>query len=808
MSDSDIIIRTRAIPVKPRSKNYPAGTVVAPVGGNSGGSTIISGGSGVDIIKTNDVRSLTDRNVFSSLRTLAEILSIIIPKGDTTIEISDKNVLSALRVAHELDGINKKLEEAIKSLKGLYLSKVNDDTAKGCLTLEGGAVADNIESQNFVSGALGEGFVLKRDSKTGRSYLEVDEAYIRMKAVFESLTIKELQHVGGEILLTLAGIECTKVETFTEEALCDANGNHLYDSLGRALYVPKPTGGVYRCYFKADDGSKAVQNQFVAGDMAQCKMFNIKEGVYEDVKNKYYWRLVVAVGPDYIDLGMGDCDEGSDAPQAGDKIIQLGNRTDPARQNAILMSAYGDTAPLKQMIAGINGYSLADKVILEEGFDQETHKGYTKNFGTSYVGDRDEKYYMRYTPDKGVEISGTIILKSHDNNVWLVNNKGLNIIGDESGRHIEISPSTCDLRVYNGENKVCTIVEGNDYSGIEEIYNQNTPTVTPLTPNKFQSHMCNIDSNVAPVAAIEAKQDEYFAIAEETFVTEGEVTIQYQYNYTYTLLFQGRATGSASIKIVALRQLPEDSFEQYVLLEENFTQDTTYDMHTNSIKLNLVLPVAGIYSIKVFLKSEIKILNSGTDRLVSRIRLNNLSLEIIPSGYISRIFANGLSLGNSNLNNFTVINKDYGVWGKYLHFTAENESAGIRVTNNRLLGMSKGVMSADKGMYGIIPRIIAVGIITGTSNNAYLSNVTTVDGTSLTAKWLSTGKYQIFFPEEWSSISNLDYYVMLTGMGYVKNGSTPIKGTLIERNYGSFKIELSDDETPNDGACLFEVKLF
>lgn len=416
MSDSDIIIRTRAIPVKPRSKNYPTGTVAASAGGYKGGNTVISSGSaGVDIIKTNDVRSSTDRNVFSSLRTLAEILSIIIPKGDTAIELSDKNVLSALRVAHELDGINKKLEEAINSLKGLYLSKVNDDTAKGCLTLEGGAVANNIESQNFVSGALGEGFVLKRDSKTGKSYFEVDEAYFRMRAIFENLTLKELQHIGGEMLWTLASIECTEVETITEEALCDANGNHLYDSKGRALYVLKPTGGVYRCYFKADDGSKAVQNQFVAGDMAQCKMFNIKEGVYEDVKNKYYWRLVLAVGPNYIDLAMGDCDEGSDVPQAGDKIIQLGNRTDPARQNAILMSAYGENAPLKQMLAGINDYSFADKVVLEEGFNQETHEPFTKNYGMSYTGARDRSSFIEYIPGTGLVVhcvvDGKVVLE-------------------------------------------------------------------------------------------------------------------------------------------------------------------------------------------------------------------------------------------------------------------------------------------------------------------------------------------------------------------------------------------------------------
>lgn len=319
------------------------------------GSAVGGGGTSVYVIGVNDKTLPSDRNVFSSKKSLET-----------------------------------------------FLRKDQNDRTKYLLELLGGIITDTIESQNFVSGALGTGYILKRNPKTGRSYIEVDEAYIRMKAVFESLTIKELQHVGGEILLTLAGIDCTKVEIITDEVLCDSDGLRLLDSEGNELHVPKDNGGVYRCYFMADDGSKAIVNQFVAGDMAQCKMFNIKEGIYEGISNRYYWRYVVEVGDDYIDLSVGDCVAGSDIPQVGDKIIQLGNRTDPARQNAILMSAYGEGAPLKQMLAGINDYSLADKVVLEEGFDQVTHEPYTKNYGASYTGARDRSSFIEYIPGTGL----------------------------------------------------------------------------------------------------------------------------------------------------------------------------------------------------------------------------------------------------------------------------------------------------------------------------------------------------------------------------------------------------------------------
>lgn len=335
------------------------------------GSVVGGGGTSIYVIGVNDKTLPSDRNVFSSQKSLAT-----------------------------------------------FLNKTQEETMDYLIKLLGGVITDKIESQNFISGALGTGFLVKRDPKTGRSYAEFDEIYVRLKAVFESLTIKELQSVGGEILLTLASIECTKVEKISVASVYDSSGARLYDSDNAALYVPVATGGVYRCYFTADDGEKAIINQFAAGDMAQCRQFNIKPGVYENVSNRYYWRYVLAVGENYIDLSVDDCEEGSDIPQAGDKIIQLGHRTDPARQNAILLSAYGLTAPTIQMLQGIDSYTLDGKAVKEEGFDQETQQFYSNSYGRSYTGARDESSYMKFTPDEGVVIKGNVELTDGSKVFW------------------------------------------------------------------------------------------------------------------------------------------------------------------------------------------------------------------------------------------------------------------------------------------------------------------------------------------------------------------------------------------------------
>ncbi|MCZ2602672.1 hypothetical protein O1400_09945 [Bacteroides fragilis] len=351
-------IKTTSIPAKPRSKNYPAGAVITRT---TSGVTVNGGGGGgasVDIVKAADTKSFTDSNVLSSLRTLLEIRSRIIAESDADTELTDDNALSSKRTLKEIDIA---IEDVLRQIEGLYISSVNDDTAAGIITFlkgiligekdhgitmsESGAVTAildelknvfSIVSPDFVSGDLGNGFILKYDPKTGRSYLEVDDLLVRKVAYFIELIIKQLRHVGGEIILTPASMECTKVEELAD---------------------------VYRCYFKQNDGEKSIRQEFVAGDQACRRTFNVQEGTSHNVSNIYYWRLVTAVGDDYIDLSKADCDIGSMEPSAGDEIVQIGNRTDTTRQNAIILSTVGDDAPSIKQYKGVNGYTLRNKEV-------------------------------------------------------------------------------------------------------------------------------------------------------------------------------------------------------------------------------------------------------------------------------------------------------------------------------------------------------------------------------------------------------------------------------------------------------------
>lgn len=254
--------------------------------------------------------------------------------GEIYICVADADPALFIRTSADRIVYFKALD--IEALSKFFIRKDRPDEAGFLIKFLGGLFSDYIQSMNFSSGALGEGFVIKVDSKTGKSYIEVDELFVRIKAMFSELEIKKLSYAGGNYMFTAAGMKCGTVEEHED---------------------------FWRCYLLVDDGETAIENPFKEGDQVRFQDFNIKPGVYENVSNRYYWRLCVGVGEDYIDLSKTDCDAGSDIPQEGDSLVQLGNRTDKKRQNAITLSVYGDDAPSIHQYAGINSYSMAGKEV-------------------------------------------------------------------------------------------------------------------------------------------------------------------------------------------------------------------------------------------------------------------------------------------------------------------------------------------------------------------------------------------------------------------------------------------------------------
>lgn len=256
----------------------------------------------------------------------------------------------------------------ISELAKYFLRKDKEDTANELITFLKG----------LLIGKNGSGITVLEN---GMSQAVVDYLYVKVKAVFDELEVKKKTYVGGEQVISHAGMKCNRVDELDD---------------------------VYRCYFKEEEDGIEIENQFTPGSLAIAQECNIKTGVSHHVGNRYYWRLVTAVGENYIDLSKTVCDPNveNDVPVAGDDIVGLGHKTDITRQAAIILSSVNEVSPSIIMYQGINDFTLTGKDVISFDFDKSTGKARMKVYGDAYIGDKDRTTYMEYTQDKGVDIKG------------------------------------------------------------------------------------------------------------------------------------------------------------------------------------------------------------------------------------------------------------------------------------------------------------------------------------------------------------------------------------------------------------------
>ena len=304
---------------------------------------------------------------------------------------------------------NTNVYSALKS-DSLYPKKLNDEVINGIYDFLNGLTIGKPTAYTGGTWSV---------DQTGRTHLTTDYLYVRLKAIFETLQILNVDTIGGKLVISPAGsIKVAYVDRIRIDApvfkhdentdvwsisqVEDAEGNFVNETLNQE---------VYRCYFLGEQDGEEIDNKWKVGDQAQAKTFNVKKGTYHKVENSYLWRLVVNVSSDtvdidgkkyhYVDLSQIDFDSGSDAPAPGDVLNQLGHRlNDTQRQTALVLNAVDNYAPSITLYAGINYYTLLNKEYVE--FGVYNGKAFFNVYGDMYIGDKGEnpKTYIKYKNGK------------------------------------------------------------------------------------------------------------------------------------------------------------------------------------------------------------------------------------------------------------------------------------------------------------------------------------------------------------------------------------------------------------------------
>lgn len=285
-----------------------------------------------------------------------------------------------------------------------FISKQFDDIANGTITFQ--------KIQKFLQGmkvgANGDWTLDELDN----THLTTDYLQVRMKAIFETLEILHTDTLGGELFITPVGSNrILKVEEV----------NITYDGVSQKAY---------RCYFLGEQDGSKVENKWKVGDQARSKSFNLTAGKYHNVGNHYYWRLVIGVSSEaveidgkkyhYVDLSDIDKDAASDEPMVDDILNQCGNRTDITRQSCLVFSAVDTYSPCITLYHGVDGYTFNNKEYVNYGVNHSTNKAFFHVYGDMYFGDRptsannyEGDSYIKYDSDKKkVTIKGDLDIKS------------------------------------------------------------------------------------------------------------------------------------------------------------------------------------------------------------------------------------------------------------------------------------------------------------------------------------------------------------------------------------------------------------
>lgn len=320
------------------------------------------------------------------------------------------------------------LKEWVNIITGKFIRKDKDDETAHQLTMQKAVVRSSVETQGYngkdsidgTGAAMWE--VDERGEKIG--HIVTDYITVRRAATFRNLSIIEVNHMGGEVIISAADCDIAYVDPL------DADGN-----------LCSPADAVrFRCYFEKEANGRVVYNEWKRNDQAYCRRFNVAEK--SEVDGSFYWRMVLDVHNatenetfHWIDLSNILDDEvpqvalDSNTPKADDKIVVFGHqchRDNPDESNydrtcAQMYSTVGINAPSRDYYYGIG--TLTDKYgnITPFALPSSSMEGVGRNNEDGvywHVGDGN--HYMKYSTENGLDIrtsSMTVIADGGDKEI-------------------------------------------------------------------------------------------------------------------------------------------------------------------------------------------------------------------------------------------------------------------------------------------------------------------------------------------------------------------------------------------------------
>lgn len=489
-------------------------------------------------------------------------------------------------------------------------------------------------------------------------------------------------------------------------------------------------------------------NTIVEYDFIRCqnggRMYHVQVGsVFQ-----YYINIPVSefesdfVEPDGTNINI---------PMVGDEIVQFGNasRQDvySGRHSAIYMHL-DDDEPAIDLMTDIYSKDWSNTIKTRIGGNLPGTNGdrgfYCVNGKLLFV-DENEETVSVINPDGSASFARGKVSWTKDGDPYF---NGDIISGDKVGKRIEINSSIGEILIFDSNNKEVISFGGakhtkNDFweGGVSEI-------VVKYIPYEL---IVNVGDPTL------SKHD---MITEEFEIFNDNT--QFSYNYS----IQGKVGWGYAKMTIILKDLSKGND---ITLEEVYL--------SNSQEINAVYTTVsrtlskGKYVVMVYANcSNVASLGSA-----NYIKLVWVNFSLDTKNYFSSFFSNGLVLGDSAKNNFTVINEQFND-GSMLN--APDNLINYHLINNYAgIEIKEGIVytrHSNKGIGGLVDCTVFRGLVNGT-NGIGTTFFSSVDGERPGITRVGTSTYWIQYPSSWglNAISN-SVYAFVEPVDYSNTGQAPM----------------------------------
>lgn len=617
--------------------------------------------------------------------------------------------------------------------------------------------------EDFMSGFAGHGWKLWKNNEKWK--LEVDELLVRNTFTVFELIVSQIRALRGSMAITQGNAKIKHVSTYSEGGT-----------------------GYYR--LEIEDEVNSIREH----DLIRCQK-----------GNKLYHVEVASVYQYYINVRMDEFSSGSggvvsNPPEIGDEIVQFGNTSHDAeyanRHSAIYMHL-DDNEPAIDLMTDIYSTDWSDAVKVRVGGNLPGTDGergfYAVNGKLLFVDNEGQTVSVinpdgsgsfargkfSWTKDGSPSFSGSIFLRIDNNNVWRVTENGENIIGNESGQRIVISPTDASMTFFNSEGNAVAVYDGKEQKNPEDFFSTKTPTITikSLPFSVESSSSINYDT----------------IVISDPFQTTGTIYLTCSFNISVGHLYADEYINfNLNVKTYS-----DSSLKNLINTKKIYGE--TFGSGNNpsyNITRDVVLTENG-YNVLSF---DLKLL-VGYESSVS-FAMNSLTPSINADKYISNYFANGLILGTSQNNKFAVYNGEQGGLPT-LRFNAENSLYGF--------GFSRyGIMTKRNGFWGMMPSIISCGLIQTEGSYYRFAHFSSYDNNIPSLSKSSTGMVTLTIPSDWyqDQVNDTSCYILTTPRirsSYRQFYVSANWDNSTKKIYFYIKV---DNSTYYDGDFYFEIKRY